>query len=64
MYIQTATANTKTFTTWTCSTYRTPLTHSLPNSLSESHFPDITIATLWLSVYSDIGRRYSMEKTK
>lgn len=55
MYTQTTTANARTFTTWTCSTYTTPLTHLLPNSPTESHFPGITIATHWLSVYSDMG---------
>jgi len=55
MYTQTTTANARTFTTWTCSTYTTPLTHLLPNSPTESHFPGITIATHWLSVYNDMG---------
>jgi hypothetical protein len=41
-----------------------PMTHLLSNSLTESHFPGITIATHWLSVYSDMGRQYSKEKTK
>jgi hypothetical protein len=63
MYIQTTTANTRTFTTWTCN-YTTPLTYLLPNSPKEIQFPNLTIATHWLSVYSDMGRQYSKENTK